>query len=81
MEQARETFAESFGLYLAKALVAKKGFRPGTVPEAHVLFDYCEAVLTRADGLSLEIIGIVDREAAPWREVELSAICGANGVP
>lgn len=72
MEQARETFAESFGLYLAKALVAKKGFRPGTVPEAHVLFDYCEAVLTRADGLSLEIIGIVDREAAPWREFELS---------
>jgi rhomboid protease GluP len=72
MESVAEQRQESFAAYLAKALIAKKGYRPGTVPEAHELFASCDAVLTRADGLTLSIVAIVDRESEPSRHFGLS---------
>jgi len=68
MLATEDTQPESLAAYLARALIAKKGYRPGTVPEAHELLSHCDAVLTRANGLTVEIIGIVDREKNPdWR--------------
>ncbi|MGO9174376.1 MAG: rhomboid family intramembrane serine protease [Rhodomicrobium sp.] len=72
MPQTGETRHESFAAYLARALIAKKGYRPGTVPEAHALFEHCDAVLTRADGLTLSIVAIVDRESDPSRRFGLT---------
>jgi rhomboid protease GluP len=62
---------QTFASYLAKALIAKKGYQSGTVPEARELFAHCDAVLTLADGVSLAIIGIVDLEADPSRRFGL----------
>jgi rhomboid protease GluP len=72
MKQMDEARTESFATYLAKAYIAKKGFSSGTVPEARLLFEACDIVLTRLDGLSLEIIGIVDRETDPSKKFELT---------
>jgi rhomboid protease GluP len=72
MESVAEQRQESFAVYLARALIAKKGYRPGTVPEAHELFAHCDAVLTRADGLTLSIVAIAGREREPARQFELS---------
>jgi rhomboid protease GluP len=63
---------QSFAAYLAKALAAKKGYRPGTVPEAEELFEHCSEVLTRADGLTFAIVAIVDRDAEPERRFGLT---------
>ncbi len=72
MYNTGETREESFAAYLAKALIAKKGYRPGTVPEAQELFAHCDAVLTRLDGLTVAIVAIVDREADPSRRFGLT---------
>ncbi len=72
MQDFGETRQESFAAYLAKALIAKKGYRPGTVPEAHELFEHCDAVLTRSDGLTLAIVAIVDRQSDPSRRFGLT---------
>ncbi len=72
MDPLAQTRSESFAAYLAKALIAKKGYRAGTVPEAQELFGHCDTVLTRADGMSLSIVAIVDREAGPSRRFSLS---------
>jgi rhomboid protease GluP len=72
MYDTGETHEESFAAYLAKALIAKKGYRPGTVPEAQELFAHCDAVLTRLDGLTVAIVAIVDREADPSRRFGLA---------
>ena len=55
------TFAE----YLAKYYTGRRGFEPGTVPEAAALAQACDIVLTRHDGVSIQIVCIVDREANP----------------
>src|SRR5882724_291401 len=57
----RDTFAR----YLAKQYIANKGYKLGTAPEAAALAAASDIVLTRADGLSFQIICIVDREARP----------------
>ncbi len=72
MHDTGETHEESFAAYLAKALIAMKGYRRGTVPEAKELFAHCDAVLTRADGLTLAIVAIVDRGADPSRRFGLT---------
>ncbi len=72
MHNTGESREESFAAYFAKALIAKKGYRPGTVPEALELFAHCDAVLTRLDGLTVAIIGIVDRETDPSRRFGLT---------
>jgi len=62
------TFAE----YLAKVYVGRKGFSPGTVPEAAALVSACDIVLTRSDGLTLQFLCIVDREANPQKTFALT---------
>lgn len=63
---------ESFAVYLAKALIARKGYLLGAVPEARELFAHCDVVLARGDGLTLSIICILDREPDPARQFSLS---------
>lgn len=63
------TFAE----YLAKYYVGRKGFAPGAPPEAAALAETCDIVLTRSDGLALQMICIVDREANPQKSFGLAA--------
>jgi rhomboid protease GluP len=67
-----EKTEESFAAYLAKALIARKGYHRGAVPEAQELFAHCDTVLTRGDGLTLSIVAILDREANPSREFSLT---------
>src|SRR5262245_24989015 len=62
----------SFAAYLAQYYIGRKGFSAGTVPEAAPLVDACDAVLTRADGMTLQIVCIVDREANPQKTFGLS---------
>jgi len=63
---------DTFCTYLARQLIAKKGFSEGTVPEANELADYCDIILTRHDGLNLTIACLVDREAHPGKTFALS---------
>jgi rhomboid protease GluP len=60
VEKTDDAGVRSFVAYLAKVLIAKRGYRPGTVPEAQELFNHCETVLTRANGLTLTIVAIAD---------------------
>ncbi|NVJ28294.1 rhomboid family intramembrane serine protease [Myxococcus sp. AM011] len=63
--------APSFAEYLARRLMADKGFEPGTHPEAAELVDVSDAVLTYSDGYSCVIVCIVDREREPSRRFTL----------
>jgi rhomboid protease GluP len=63
--------ADSFARYLAKVLVAKHGYREGTVPEAEGLARKSELVLTKADGITISLICIVDAERDPSRRFGL----------
>jgi len=63
---------DTFCAYLAEQLIAKKGFDPGTVPEAAELAAHCDIILSRHDGFSLIIACLVDREAHPGRTFDLS---------
>ena len=67
-----ETAPERFTAYLAKYLVGTERYQPGTVPEAAALQEGCDLVLTRSDGLSLQIVCLVDREADPARQFGVS---------
>ena len=58
---------ETFASYLAKHYVGRKGFRPGTVPEAEALAQACDIVLTQTDGMTLQVVCIVDRERNPQK--------------
>jgi rhomboid protease GluP len=64
--------AESFATYLAKRLIATKGYQAGTVPEAQELASACDVVITRADGMQFSVVCIVDRERDPNRLFTLS---------
>jgi rhomboid protease GluP len=57
-----------FAVYLAKMYVAKKGYRPGTVPEAKEFLDISDIVLTYADGVRFSIVCILDRSVNPDRK-------------
>src|ERR1051326_2143217 len=58
---------DSFASYLAKHYIGRKGFQPGTVPEAEPLAQVCDIVLTQADGMSFQVVCIVDREKNPQK--------------
>jgi len=62
------TFAE----YLAGVYAGRKGFSAGTLPEAAALAEACDIVLTRSDGLTLQFLCIVDREANPQKTFALT---------
>lgn len=68
-----ERSAESFACYLSRVYVARKGFALGTVDEAKPLEEACDIVLTRLDGLTVEILCVIDREANPDRRFTLAA--------
>src|SRR5262249_1389580 len=57
----------TFASYLAKHYVGRKGFRPGTVPEAEALAQACDIVLTQSDGMTMQVVCIVDRENNPQK--------------
>ena len=52
---------------LAKHYVGRKGFRPGTVPEAEPLAQACDIVLTQSDGMTMQVVCSVDREKNPQK--------------
>ncbi len=56
---------------LAAWHVARKGYRPGTVPEAEPLLAAADQILTYSDGLAFSILCLVDREANPGRRFGL----------
>lgn len=58
-------------VYLARVMIGQRGYRPGTVPEAAALADAADLVLTKADGMQLQILCIVDREQDPARTFPL----------
>jgi rhomboid protease GluP len=66
------TERDSFAAYLAKELVAKKGFETGTVPEAMELTQHSDFVVTYRDGTIIRIVCIVDRERHPDKFFDLS---------
>lgn len=63
---------ETFAAYLAKHYIGGKGFSAGTVPEAAALAGACDIVLTLMDGMTLQVVCIVDREAHPQKTFGLS---------
>jgi membrane associated rhomboid family serine protease len=63
---------DTFCVYLAKQLVANRGFTVGTVPEAQELAAHCDIVLLRHDGFALTIACMIDREAHPGKAFDLS---------
>lgn len=72
-EPAAEPAAEpdTTAIYLAKYMVGRRGFEPGTVVEARPLAEACDIILTRADGMNLQIVCIIDRERDPARSFAL----------
>ncbi|MBR1217188.1 rhomboid family intramembrane serine protease [Bradyrhizobium sp. U87765 SZCCT0131] len=64
--------ADTFCTYLARQLVAKKGYQIAHVPEATGLVLASDVVLTMSDGLTLNIVCLIDRQAHPGREFALS---------
>lgn len=65
MTPAADDAADSFCVYLARQLIAKHGFSPGTVPEAQRIAEQSDIVLSFFDGLSLTVIAMIDRDAHP----------------
>jgi rhomboid protease GluP len=63
--------SEDLADYITKALIAKKGYRLGTVPEAKELLNYFSAVLTRADGVTMSIVTIVRADDQFWRGISI----------
>jgi rhomboid protease GluP len=63
---------QTFATYLAKQYIVKKGFRPGTVPEANALMSAADVVLTLSDGMRFEIVCIVDREKNAGRRFAIA---------
>ena len=78
----------SLARYLAKVFVARRGYTEGTVAEAAELLSVCDAVLTKADGVSFQVICLVDAEERPERRFpvtrerlrEIAKICQAKYV-
>jgi rhomboid protease GluP len=62
----------TFATYLAQYYIARKGFSAGAVPEAAALAEASDIVLTHNDGLSMQILCIVDRETNPGKVFGLS---------
>jgi rhomboid protease GluP len=72
MEAQSNAGTQSFAAYLAKQYMAKKGFTSGTVPEANGLVSGSDIVLTRADGMSFQVLCLIDGEAHAGKRFELS---------
>lgn len=64
--------AETFGEYLAKNLVANKGYQFGHPPEAAALAADCDFLLIHMDGYSVIFTAIIDGERNPGRVCTLT---------
>jgi rhomboid protease GluP len=64
---------DTFCAYFAKHLIVRKGYVPGTFPEAAELAAHCDTVLTRHDGYSLVVACLVDRDAHPGKTFTMAA--------
>jgi rhomboid protease GluP len=64
---------ETFCLYLAKQLIAKRGFVPGAPREAAEIAAQSDILLTFTDGYTPTIIALIDREENPGKAFTLSA--------
>jgi rhomboid protease GluP len=71
-EQAAEPSVDTTAVYLAKRMCAERGWSPATVPAAEPLTQACDIVLTKGDGMSFQLLCIVDCEADPARRFGLS---------
>jgi rhomboid protease GluP len=60
-----ETPSETFCTYLAKQLIAKKGFEIANVPEVGELAAPGDILLTHSDGYAFTVLCLIDREAYP----------------
>jgi len=67
------TSHETFCTYLAKQLIAKKGFELAGIPEAKRLHEACDIVLTQSDGYTFSVLCMVDREARPNAAFSIAA--------
>lgn len=56
---------DTFCTYLARQLIARKGYSADVVAEATPLAEHCDILLTYADGFSLVLLCLIDREANP----------------
>lgn len=63
---------DSFCTYLAKQFIAKRGFTPCDIPEAAPLAAHCDHLLTYADGNSVTILAMVDRETHPGKTFDMT---------
>lgn len=72
MNDPNNTAIESFAAYLVKYFIGRKGFSVGTVPEAAALTNACDIVLTLMDGITMQVICIVDCETHPQKTFGLS---------
>jgi rhomboid protease GluP len=62
---------ETFAQYLTRFYTLRRGFALRSVPEAEALAVASDVVLTRSDGVTFEIICIVDGEQRPGKRFEL----------
>jgi rhomboid protease GluP len=63
---------DTFCSYLARQFIAKRGFAPCDLPEAAPLAAHCDHLLSYADGNSLTILAMVDRETHPGKTFDMS---------
>ncbi len=63
--------SDSFAVSFAKVLLTQ-GYAESVVPEAVKLSEGGNLVLTKADGMTISIVCIVDAESAPERRFALS---------
>ena len=60
-----------FAVYVGQYHLARKGFEPGTFPEAAALAEASDYVLTLSDGFHVQILCVIDYEAHPDRKFDL----------
>lgn len=64
---------DTFCTYLARQLIAQKGYVAGAVPEAATLAENSDILLSLSDGYTLILLCLVDREANPGKSFGLTA--------
>jgi rhomboid protease GluP len=64
---------ETFCVYLAKQLIAKRGFLPGAFPEAAPITAQADIVLRFSDGYSPIMVALIDRETNPGKSFTVTA--------
>jgi rhomboid protease GluP len=63
---------DTFCTYLARQFIAKRGFAPCDIREAAPLAAHCDHLLSYADGNSVTILAMVDRETHPGKTFDMS---------